>query len=110
MSVIIKNENNYYLYIKGSDNVINNLISPEITTTKEYKYIMNKVKDYSQKGLRILLIGYKELTNEEFLEFDNKYKYLSQDLDDNNTQEKIYKLYEEIETNIILLGVTAIED
>ena len=110
MSVIIKNENKYYLYIKGSDNVINNLISPENTTTKEYKYIMNKVKEYSQKGLRILLIGYKELTNEEFLEFDNKYKYLSQDLDDNNTHEKIYKLYEEIENNIIILGVTAIED
>ena len=114
MSVIIKNENEinnkYYLYIKGSDNVINNLISEENKSTKEYKYIMNKANEYSEKGLRILLIGYKELSIEEFLEFDNKYKYLSEDLEDNNTQEKLYKLYEEIENNIILLGVTAIED
>ena len=44
------------------------------------------------------------------MEFDKKYKYLSEDLDENNTQEKIYILYEEIETNIILLGATAIED
>ena len=112
MSVIIKNElkNKYYLYIKGSDNVINNLISPEYKNTKEYKYIMNKINEYSKKGLRILLVGYKELTNQEFMEFDKKYKYLSEDLDENNTQEKIYILYEEIETNIILLGATAIED
>ena len=110
MSVIIKYENKYYLYIKGSDNVINNLLSEENKTTKEYKYIMNKVNDYSKKGLRILLIGYKELTTEEFLEFDNNYKYLSEDLDENNAQEKIYKLYEDIENNIILLGATAIED
>ena len=110
MSVIIKYENKYYLYIKGSDNVINNLLSEENKTTKEYKYIMNKVNDYSKKGLRILLIGYKELTTEEFQEFDNNYKYLSEDLDENNAQEKIYKLYEDIENNIILLGATAIED
>lgn len=113
MSVIIKNEkdnNKYYLYIKGSDNVINNLLSEECKSTKEYKYIMNKVNEYSKKGLRTLLIGYKELSYNEYLEFDNKYKYLSEDLDDNNTQEKIYKLYDEIENNIILLGTTAIED
>ena len=115
MSVIIKKENEinnykYYLYIKGSDSVINNLISEENKSTKEYKYIMNKTKEYSQKGLRTLLIGYKELTLDEFMEFDNKYKYLSEDLDENNTQEKIYKLYDDIETNITLLGVTAIED
>ena len=114
MSVIIKNENNkngkYYLYIKGSDNVINNLISQENKNRKEYKYIINKVNQYSQKGLRTLLIGYKEITEDEYINFDNKYKLLSEDLEDNNTQEKIYKLYEEIESNIILLGATAIED
>ena len=113
MSVIIKNENDnnkYYLYIKGSDNVINNLLSEECKSTKEYKYIMNKINEYSKKGLRTLLIGYKELSYQEFLEFDNKYKYLSEDLDENNTQDKIYKLYDEIENNIILLGTTAIED
>ena len=113
MSVIIKKENDnnkYYLYIKGSDNVINNLLSEECKLTKEYKYIMNKVNEYSKKGLRTLLIGYKELSYNEYLEFYNKYKYLSEDLDDNNTQEKIYELYAEIENNIILLGTTAIED
>ena len=120
MSVIIKNENEinnnintnnkYYLYIKGSDNAITKLISEENKSSKEYKYIMQKTFEYSQKGLRTLLIGYKELTSDEFIEFENKYKYLSEDLDENNTQDKIYKLYEDIETNIILLGVTAIED
>ena len=86
------------------------MISPEYKNIKEYKYIMNKINEYSKKGLRTLLVGYKELTNQEFMEFDKKYKYLSEDLDENNAQEKIDILYEEIETNIILLGATAIED
>ena len=71
---------------------------------------MNKVKEYSIKGLRTLLMGYKELTFEEYIEFNDKYKILMEDMEENNNQEKLYKLYEEIENEIHLLGATAIED
>ena len=113
MSVITKKEgdeeNKYILYIKGSDNIINNILSEESKGSNEYKYIMNKVNEYSIKGLRTLLFGYKELTLEEFTEFNDKYKSLIE-MEENYNQENIYKLYEEIENDIILIGATAIED
>ena len=114
MSVIAQkkdlNENKYILYIKGSDNIIDDLLSIESKNSKEYKYIMNKVNDYSSKGLRTLLIGYRELNLEEFNKFNEKYLLLLEDMEENNNQNEIYKLYEEIENNINLIGATAIED
>ena len=114
MSVIVKkgddDDNKYILYIKGSDNIIEEILSLESKNSKEYKFIMNKVKEYSIKGLRTLLMGYKELTFEEYIEFNDKYKILMEDMEENNNQEKLYKLYEEIENEIHLLGATAIED
>ena len=114
MSVIAQkkdlNENKYILYIKGSDNIIDDLLSIESKNSKEYKYIMNKVNDYSSKGLRTLLIGYRELNLEEYNKFNEKYLLLLEDMEENNNQNEIYKLYEEIENNINLIGATAIED
>ena len=114
MSVITykmkENEIKYILYIKGSDNKIDELLSVESKKSKEYDYIMNKVKQYSTKGLRTLLIGYKELSSEEYNQFNKKYLALLEDLEENINQIKIYQLYEEIERNINLIGATAIED
>ena len=114
MSVIIQrkggNENKYILYIKGSDNIIEELLSEESKNSKEYKYVMNKVKDYSTKGLRILLFGYKELNCEEYQIFNEKYLLLLEDMEENNNQNQMYQLYSEIENDIILIGATAIED
>ena len=114
MSVITQkknsNDNKYMLYIKGSDNIIDQLLSTESKNSKEYKYIMNKVNDYSIKGLRTLLIGYKELNSEEYHKFNEKYLLLLEDMEENDNQNKIYQLYGEIENNINLIGATAIED
>ena len=114
MSVIVKkknnNENKYILYIKGSDNIIDDLLSKESKNSKEYEYIMNKVNEYSSKGLRTLLFGYKELNIEEYQKFKEEYLLLLEDIEENNNQNKLYELYREIENDIILIGATAIED
>ena len=114
MSVIIQKKGNignkYILYIKGSDNVIDDLLSEESKNSKEYKYIMNKVNEYSTKGLRTLLIGYKELNSDEYNKFNEKYQILIEDMEENDNQNQIYQLYGEIENDIYLIGATAIED
>ena len=114
MSVIIQKKgdigNKYILYIKGSDNIIDDLLSEESKNSKEYKYIMNKVNEYSTKGLRTLLIGYKELNSEEYNKFNEKYQLLIEDMEENDNQNQIYQLYGEIENDIYLIGATAIED
>ena len=111
MSVIIKSRDakgndNYLLYIKGSDYIINKKVANK--NSNIYKSIFNKVKEYSENGLRILVFGYKILSEEEYNKFDNKYKEILYDI--NHDESDIYDLYDELESNIELLGVSAIED
>ena len=111
MSVIIKSKDrngkdNYLLYIKGSDYIINKKVANKQTNI--YKSISNKIKEYSEKGLRILVFGYKAISQEEYNNFDNKYKEILYDI--NHKESDLHDLYDELEDGIELLGVSAIED
>ena len=111
MSVImkskdIKGNDNYLLYIKGSDYMLNKRAVNKDSNI--YKNIFNKVKEYSDKGFRILVFGYKVISQEEYNKFNDKYKEIIFDI--NHKDSDIYDLYDEIEQDIQLLGVTAIED
>ena len=111
MSVIINSKdsegNNYYLlYIKGSDYIINKKIRNK--NSNIYKNINNKIKEYSEKGLRTLVFGYKIISEEEYNNFENKYKEILYDI--NHNEKDKFDLYDELENNIELIGVTAIED
>ena len=111
MSVIInskdmKGNNNYLLYIKGSDYIINKKVRNK--NTNIYRNINNKIKEYSEKGLRILVFGYKVITEEEYNNFQNKYNEILYDI--NHNERDLYDLYDELENNIELIGATAIED
>ena len=105
MSIIINSKdsqgnNNYLLYIKGSDYIINKKVSNK--NTNIYKNIFNKVKEYSEKGLRILVFGFKVITEEEYIRFENKYKEIIYDI--NHNEKDLYNLYDELENNIELIG------
>ena len=111
MSIIINSKDfegkdNYLLYIKGSDYILNKKISNK--NSHVYKHISKKIKEYSEKGLRILVFGFKTITQEEYNKFDNKYKDILYNL--NHEENDLYNLYDELEEGIELLGVTAIED
>ena len=111
MSVIIKSRdsqgnNNYLLYIKGSDYIINKMIKNK--NTNIYKNVFNKIKEYSEKGLRILVFGYRVISEEEYIKFENKYKEIIYDI--NHSEKDLYNLYDKIENNIELIGASAIED
>ena len=111
MSVIIKSkdaEDNdiYLLYIKGSDYILNKKVANKESSI--YKNISKKIKEYSENGLRILVFGYRVISEEEYNNFDNKYKEILYDI--HHKESDFYDLYDEIEDNIELLGVTAIED
>ena len=111
MSVIMKSKDlegkdNYLLYIKGSDYIINKKLANKKTNI--YKTISSKIKEYSEKGLRILVFGYKIISQEEYNKFNEKYKAILYNL--NHKESDFYDLYDELEEGIELLGVTAIED
>ncbi len=102
LSIIVKDlkYNKYFLFIKGADNVI----IPKLINKESNKILFEYLNNYANEGLRTLLIGYKQLDENIVSNYLNKIniaknKYLNLDL-----------IYDEIENNINLLGITGIND
>ncbi|KAM4707629.1 phospholipid-transporting ATPase IC-like [Discoglossus pictus] len=106
MSVIVREQDSRIrLYCKGADTVIYERLHPN-----------NPIKDVTQEALdifanetlRTLCLCYKDISEEEFEIWNKKYKAANVVM--SNRDEALDKVYEEIETNLVLLGATAIED
>jgi magnesium-transporting ATPase (P-type) len=72
MSVIVKcPDNKIRLYCKGADSIIRERISlnPDIISITD-DYLLQ----YAQKGLRTLMVAYKEIPLEEYNEWSDKYR------------------------------------
>ena len=109
MSVIVKTpENKYMVYTKGADSMIELLLCNE----DKHSELLNKTREYlklfSIHGLRTLMIAYKEISEENYKHWSDRYLETKKNV--NHTEEDLYKLYDEMETNFKLIGSTAIED
>ena len=111
-SIIVKDTktNKIYMYIKGSDRKITQLID-----SFSRKYILEKtmehVDQFAHQGLRTLCYSFKIIEEEEYNNWLKEYeemKYLTSN--DNSLEGELDKLIEKIESNSILLGATALED
>lgn len=107
-SVIVQRPNGtIVLYCKGADNIILDKVSNDgdsyiLSTSKEH------VRNYSNDGLRTLMISKKELSEHEYNVWNEKYEQANLSLRDRAM--KMEKIQNEIENNLTLLGVTGIED
>ncbi|KAI8054207.1 hypothetical protein BDF22DRAFT_742133 [Syncephalis plumigaleata] len=109
MSVIVRRPapwNDIVLYCKGADNVILERLA------SNQDDIINQTSDhldsYSRDGLRVLLLAYKEISEEEYADWQKGYHVASTSI--NNRDALLNACAEEIETNLTLIGATAIED
>ena len=103
MSVIVynKEEEKYELFIKGADSVMIHLIKFRKGEREEVKRINSIL---SHKGLRILMIGKKTLTEEEVKSYLDEFKTVK------NNKREVEKLYDIIEKDVKYCGTSAIED
>ena len=109
MSVIVKTEDNKYMvYAKGADSMIETLLSEAEKHSEMLKKTTEYLKLFSVNGLRTLMIAYKEITEEYYKQWSEKYLEVKTNV--NHTEDDINKLYDEMETNFTLIGATAIED
>ena len=112
MSIIVQNTSKpeeIFLFIKGADDVILSKIDKKNKNNiKIIKNIENSLDEYSKEGLRILVVAYKKITLNEL----NIYKkeYINACKSTYNKKEKLESLANRIENNLILLGVTGIQD
>ena len=109
MSVIIQNsEGKIILYTKGADSTIEKILSNNSKISDEYGSTMKNLDIFAKKGLRTLIIAYKELQEDEYKKWNKKLEDLNKYI--SHADEDIYKLYDEMEKDLNVLGATAIED
>ena len=112
MSVIVQNIENpeeIYLFMKGADNIILNKCDKK---NKNNQKIINNINDsldnYSKEGLRILAVAYKKISLNELNLYQKE--YLNACKSTYNKKEKLEILSKKIENDLILLGITGIQD
>lgn len=104
MGIILFDEidKKYYLFVKGADTVMSKILCGK------YSWLQEKVDQLSCEGLRTLVFGYKELSNEEFTAFSEKYQEANCMIQ--NREETKNALECELMQKLILLGITGVED
>lgn len=105
-SIVVKDGEEYKLYIKGADSSI----IPNLKQTIDQPYLPHleeNLHNFSLLGYRTLVFGTRYLTYKEFISYEKKYLKAMNSL---NREEEVKKLAREIEKELILLGATAVED
>ena len=107
MSILIKNPENdeYIIMCKGADNIMLPLCK---VSDSEEKGINKNLIELSNLGLRTLIIAQKRLSKEEATKWLAKYKAASTSVKDRDGL--MANAAQEIEKDMKILGVTAIED
>lgn len=67
------------------------------------------VNEYADAGLRTLLLGYREIDEEEYMDFNEKF-IAARNSVSADRETLIEQVAETIERDLILLGATAVED
>ncbi|XP_056875092.1 phospholipid-transporting ATPase ID [Takifugu flavidus] len=107
MSVIVRSpEGRLTLYCKGADTIVFERLHPSCNKLKEVT--TSHLNEYAGDGLRTLALAYKDL-DEDYIE-GWKRRHYEATIAMDGREEKLDELYEEIEKDLQLLGVTAVED
>ena len=107
MSVVVQEDDGIYCYTKGADTTVMEVISPNNEKSIVEK-TQKSLNEFAEDGLRTLLLGYKKIPNAEWEEWQKKYHEASTDME--RREELVDKCHQELEQNLMLAGVTAIED
>lgn len=105
MSVIVKDvkEEKYYLLSKGAE-----VAMLPVSVSGPVRQIQENIDEFATRGLRTLVLCYRELTHGEVKDFLARLKQVRESLID---REKMAKaLYSSMEQNLTALGATGIED
>ncbi|XP_026804746.1 phospholipid-transporting ATPase ID isoform X3 [Rhopalosiphum maidis] len=106
MSVVFRENNKIRLYCKGADSVIFNRLEPGNDECKATA--LQNLNEFAGDGLRTLCCAVRDIDDEFFDSW--KHKYMDAAAARTNREEKLDNVYDEIETHLRLIGITAIED
>ncbi|XP_052199623.1 putative phospholipid-transporting ATPase 9 [Diospyros lotus] len=108
MSVIVKSEEGKILLLcKGADSVMFERLAKNGRQFEEET--REHVNEYADAGLRTLILAYRELSEEEYKDFNEKFSE-AKNLVSADREALIDEMTEKVERDLILLGATAVED
>ncbi|OAF65454.1 hypothetical protein A3Q56_06834 [Intoshia linei] len=111
MSVILsasnpsENCNEIYIFTKGADSYI----LPRLTPHEDVDEINTYLVDFCNLGVRTLMFAYQKLSYSFFQNWYKRYSKTNRQATDDR-HKRLRSLYEEVESNLIYLGITGIED
>jgi len=108
MSIILRDNSGIKLYIKGADCEISKRLSKKSQEDGNFDVISNGLMDFSKKGLRTLMVAYRRIRQEDYDSWVNRLH--EDELNIQNRQKLIDRLYDLIENNLTLIGGTVVED
>ncbi|CAL9100745.1 unnamed protein product [Musa textilis] len=108
MSVIVQDEEGKLLLLsKGADSVMFERLSQD---GREFEdKTKEQMHEYADAGLRTLVLAYRQLDEEEYKSFNEKFMAAKNSVSAER-DEKIEEAADSIERDLILLGATAVED
>ncbi|XP_042976833.1 probable phospholipid-transporting ATPase 8 isoform X1 [Carya illinoinensis] len=108
MSVVVRNvENQLLLLCKGADSVMFERLSQDGRLFESQT--RDHIKKYAEAGLRTLVIAYRELGEEEYKSWEEKFRMAKTSVTADHDA-LVDEAADKIERNLILLGATAVED
>lgn len=107
MSVIVRHPltKQYILMTKGADS----MMLPLLNSSSNNQTLSNTLYNFAVEGLRTLVMGQKNLTDQEFNKFYSDWKKILLS-NDPKKEQKLDDLGEKIEKNLNFVGCSAIED
>ena len=115
MSVVVEfPDGTVKLITKGADNVIKKRASGDakVNSASMWQATEAHLTEFSKQGLRVMLLAQKTLTAEEINKWGKAYEIAAKSFSDEsgNRQHRLDALADELENDLRILGVTAIED
>merc|ERR1712131_390307 len=107
MSVVVQEEDGIYCYTKGADTTVLEVLKAN-HDKKSLRQTQDALNRFAEDGLRTLLLGYRKITEAEWDSWAAKYHQASTDM--NNREELVMRVTAELEKDLTIAGVTAIED
>ncbi|XP_035783943.1 phospholipid-transporting ATPase ID-like isoform X1 [Anopheles albimanus] len=106
MSVVLRRNNSIILYCKGADSVIYDRLGPNQHDLKART--QEHLNKFAGEGLRTLVLAERRLSKEFYESWLVRQREAALSMD--AREDKLSAIYEEIECDMELIGVTAIED
>ncbi|RKP34901.1 hypothetical protein BJ085DRAFT_14693 [Dimargaris cristalligena] len=108
MSVVVRTPEGILLLCKGADNMMIPRLCSETTDPAQLAHTETSIHQFSLAGLRTLVVAARALTVSEFAELQNVMEQVQCAL--SHREQRLAEVAEWIETDLELLGCTAIED